>query len=440
MPDFHTLYDAYTVPLRGGRAARLSDAATALASIPDGARIGIPTLSGAPMGLLQALDDERGRWSSMEIVGGILLQPIPPLAHAGEPFRFTSWQFSGPYSEANAAGHVDVIPTRYSQTVGMFGPGGARAVDVVMVQVSPPGPEGRLSLGASGGTTIDMARGAKVLIGQVNAQVPYTFGASELPRDAFDWLVEMDSPIIESLRAEPGEVERRIADHVLDLLPPGATLQFGIGAVPEAIMARLPLGQDFGVHSGLISDGIMEVMESGAVTNARKTDDRDAVICAEAAGGRALFDWLDRNPRVRMAPGLYTHGLSVLSRAHALTALNSAVQVSLDGAINAESVGTRLLSGPGGQPDFAEAALWSVGGVGVIAMPSTAARGKVSRIVPRIDAGAVVTVARHSADRIVTEFGVAELRGRTLRERAERLRAIAHPDFQAALEQAEEDS
>ena len=190
----------------------------------------------------------------------------------------------------------------------------------------------------------------------------------------------------------------------------------------------------------LISDGIMEVMESGAVTNARKTDDRDAVICAEAAGGRPLFDWLDRNPRVRMAPGLYTHGLSVLSRAHALTALNSAVQVSLDGAINAESVGTRLLSGPGGQPDFAEAALWSAGGVGVIAMPSTAARGKVSRIVPRIDAGAVVTVARHSADRIVTEFGVAELRGRTLRERAERLRAIAHPDFQAALEQAEEDS
>ena len=430
----HLLYEDYTYPQRMGREARKVSAREAFQAIPDGGRVLIPTLSGLPQGLLDAMDENRDLWSELELVGGIMMRQIAPLDHAGEPFRFTTWQFSAAYTPALEAAQLEVIPARYSQTVSMFAPEGPSPVDVVMVQVSPPGPEGRFSLGPSGGATIDMVRSAKLVIAQVNASVPYTFGASEFTRDAFDYLVEIETPISESARAEPGEVEERIAEHVLEVIAPGATLQFGIGAVPEAIMARLPAGQDFGVHSGLISDGMIDAVENGTVTNTRKTDDVDAVICAEVSGSRALFDWVDRNPRVRLAPGRYTHGLAVLSRCRALTAINSAVQVSLDGAVNAESIGARLLSGPGGQPDFAEAAQWSTGGVGIIAMPSTAARGKVSRIVESIDAGALVTVARHTTDRVATEYGMAELRGRTTSQRAAALSSIAHPDFRAALQ------
>ena len=432
--EAHLLYEDYTYPQRTGREAREVSAREAFQAIPDGGRVLIPTLSGLPQGLLDAMDEHRDLWLDLELVGGIMMRHIAPLDHAGEPFRFTTWQFSTAYTPALEAGQLEVIPARYSQTVSMFAPEGPSPVDVVMVQVSPPGPEGRFSLGPSGGATVDMVRSAKLVIAQVNASVPYTFGASEFPRDAFDYLVEIEGPISESARAEPGEVEERIAEHVLEVIEPGATLQFGIGAVPEAIMARLPAGRDFGVHSGLISDGMIDAVESGTVTNVRKTDDVDAVICAEVSGSRALFDWVDRNPRVRLAPGRYTHGLAVLSRCRALTAINSAVQVSLDGAVNAESIGARLLSGPGGQPDFAEAALWSAGGVGIIAMPSTAARGKVSRIVESIDGGALVTVARHTTDRVATEYGMAELRGRTTSQRAAALASIAHPNFRKALQ------
>ncbi len=431
--EAHTLYEAYTTPLRRGRDARVTDAATALATIPDNSRVLIPTLSGIPRGLLHALDDERGRWSRLEIVCGILQEHVPPLDHPGEPFHLTTWQFSAPCRAAQEAGVLDVIPTRYSQTVAMFTPDGPYPVDAILVQVSPQGPEGRFSLGLSGGATVDMVRTAPLVIAQVNAQVPYTFGASEFPRDAFDFLVEIESPVVESQRSQPGPVEEQIAEHGLGLLAPGATLQFGIGAVPEAIMARLPQGLDFGIHSGLISDGVIDVVESGTVTNTRKTDDPGVVVCAEVAGTRRIYDWVDRNPRVRLAPGRYTHGLPVLSRCFALTAINSAIQVSHDGVTNAESIGDRLLSGPGGQPDFVEASFWSPGGIGIIAMPSTAARGKVSRIVPQIDSGATVTVPRHLADHVVTEFGVAQLKGRTIAQRSAALRSITHPDFQAEL-------
>ena len=432
MPEA-TDFEPYLAPSRGPRPGRWADAATALRAIPDGARLLFPTLSGVPMGLLAALDDERERWSSLELVTGTLREPPAPLAHAGAPFRFATWQYSRALRPAEEAGALRVIPARYSQTAALFQPDGPVPVDAVLVSASPPGPDGRLSLGVAVGSVIDALRSAPLVIAQVNPSMPYVRGVGELPPDAFDFLVEIESPLPELTRAPPGPIEEAIAEHVVGLVPDEATLQFGIGAIPEAVMARLTARRDLGVHSGLISDGLIDLQESGALTNARKSQDAGLMIGAVCGGTRRLFDWLHRNPAVWLAPARYSHGVDVVSRSHRFVAINSAISVALDGSVNAETVGGRLLSGPGGQPDYAEAAMSARDGIGIVAMPSTAARGTVSRIVRRLGPEGAVTVPRTLADRVVTEYGVAELRGRSLDERAAALRAVAHPDFRSEL-------
>ena len=428
-----TDFEPYLAPSRGARGGRMVDADTALRAIPDGARILIPTMSGVPMGLLAALDEARERWSSLELVTGTLREPPAPLAHAGAPFRFATWQFSRPLRPAEAAGALRVIPARYSQTATLFQPDGPVPVDAVLVSASPAGPDGRHSLGVAVGSVIDAVRSAPLVIGQVNPSMPYVRGVGELPPDAFDFLVEIESPLPELTRAPPGPVEEAIAEHVVGLVPDEATLQFGIGAIPEAVMARLTARRDLGVHSGLISDGLIDLLQSGALTNARKSQDAGLMIGAVCGGTRRLFDWLHDNPAVRLAPARYSHGVDVVSRSHRFVAINSAISVALDGSVNAETVGGRLLSGPGGQPDYAEAAMSARDGIGIVAMPSTAARGTASRIVRRLGPEDAVTVPRTLADRVVTEYGVAELRGRSLEERASALRAVAHPDFRSGL-------
>ena len=428
-----TDFEPYLAPSRGARPGRRTDAETALRAIPDGSRILIPTMSGVPMGLLAALDDARERWSSLELVTGTLREPPAPLSHAGAPFRFATWQFSRPLRPAEAAGALRVIPARYSQTATLFQPDGPVPVDAVLVSASPAGPDGRHSLGVAVGSVIDAVRSAPLVIGQVNPSMPYVRGVGELPPDAFDFLVEIESPLPELTRAPPGPVEEAIAEHVVSLVPDEATLQFGIGAIPEAVMARLTARRDLGVHSGLIGDGLIDLQESGALTNARKSQDAGLMIGAVCGGTRRLFDWLHHNPALRLAPARYSHGVDVVSRSHRFVAINSAISVALDGSVNAETVGGRLLSGPGGQPDYAEAAMSARDGIGIVAMPSTAARGTVSRIVPRLGPEDAVTVPRTLADRVVTEYGVAELRGRSLEERASALRAVAHPDFRSGL-------
>ena len=197
-------------------------------------------------------------------------------------------------------------------------------------------------------------------------------------------------------------------------------------------MGMLGERRDLGIHSGLISDGVIGMVESGALTGSQKTTAPELIITTEAAGSAEFFHWIDRNQAVCMAPAGYTHSLQILAQQHNFVGINSAVQVALDGTINAESLGSRQISGPGGQPDFAAGAMLN-GGISVVAMPSTAARGKVSRIVKQIDPGAVVTTPRTLADRIITEFGQAELAGRTLGDRAQALRNVAHPDFRGQL-------
>ena len=425
-------FDAHLPPRSAPRNARIASPEQALRQIPDRARIVIPALSGTPVGLLAALDDLRAGWTALELACGNLLAQIAPLDHPGAPFRFSTYQTSGPLRAAEQAGQLEHIPASYAQVPTLFAQDGPLPADALLVQVSPPGPDGRYSLGTSVGGIVDVVRTAPLVIAQINANVPYTFGAGELAAEEFDWLVELDSEVPQLRRTEPGEIELRIAQHIVSLVPDGATLQFGLGGVPEAIMGLLGERTDLGVHSGLISDGIIGLVESGALTGARKATAPGLIITTEAAGSADFYRWLHRNEAVRLAPASYTHSLLVLAQQRGFVAINSAVQVALDGSVNAESLGGRQISGPGGQPDFAAGAQLN-GGLSVIAMPATAARSRVSRIVERLDADAVVTTPRYLADIVVTEHGIARLRGRTLAQRADALRAIAAPQFRAAL-------
>ncbi|MDE2967625.1 MAG: 4-hydroxybutyrate CoA-transferase [Chloroflexota bacterium] len=425
-------FDSYLPPRSAPRPTRDGTAEQALRQILDGARVVVPPMSATPVGLLHALDDMRDGWTEIEIATGNLFTHVPPLDHPNQPFHFSTYQTSGPFREVEAAGALEHIPATYAQVPSLFRPDGPLPADAILIQVSEPGPEGRYSLGTSVGGIVDVARTAPLVIAQVNPNLPYTFGAAELQREEIDWLVPLESDVLELRRAEPGPLEREIASAVAELVTDGATLQFGIGGVPEAIMGMLGGRRDLGIHSGLISDGVMGLVESGALTGSRKATAPDLIITTEAAGSAEFFHWIDRNPAVCMAPAGYTHSLQILARQSNFVGINSAVQVALDGTINAESLGARQISGPGGQPDFAAGAMLN-GGVSVVAMPSTAARGKVSRIVRRLDPDAVVTTPRTLADRIITEYGEAELAGRTLGARAEVLRRIAHPDFRDEL-------
>lgn len=425
-------FDAFLPPRAAPRPHREGSAKQALRQIPDGARVVVPPMSATPVGLLHVLDEIRDGWTDLEIATGNLFAHVPPLDHPQQPFRFSTYQTSGPLRDVEAAGALQHIPATYAQVPSLFRQDGPLPADAILVQVSEPGPEGMHSLGTSVGGIVDVVRTAPLVIGQVNSRLPYTYGAAELRREEFDWLVSLDSEVLELRRAVPGPLERQIAAAVAALVSDGATLQFGIGGVPEAIMGMLSEHRDLGIHSGLISDGVMGMVESGALNGSQKTTAAELIITTEAAGSAEFFHWIDRNPAICMAPAGYTHSLQILAQQHNFVGINSAVQVALDGTINAESLGTRQISGPGGQPDFAAGAMLN-GGISVVAMPSTAAGGKVSRIVKQLDPGAVVTTPRTLADRIVTEYGQAELEGRTLEARAEALRAIAHPDFLAEL-------
>lgn len=433
MTDTTTDFNDYLSPARKDRPGKRAEPAEAFAAIPDGSRVFLGPGCGTPVQLLEELARERGRWERLNIVVGQVLGPIAISEYAGEPFHFSSLQPSEYLAAMSNGGPADPIPARYSDTATLFRKDGPLPVDVAIVQVSPPGPDGRFSLGVSVGSVIDVVRTASLVIAQVNREMPYTFGAGELERSEIDLLVEIDGPLVELTRAPIGAEAQAIAEHALTQVPDEATLQFGIGAVPEALMSLLTQRRELGIHSGMIGDGIMELVESGAVTNAKKTADRGLTITAEVMGTRRLFDWVHENPSIRMAPASYTHGTVVIPRCHRFTSIQSALQVALDGTINAESLGQKQVAGTGGQPDYAAGSAAAPDGIAIHALPATAARGKVSRIVRQLDAGAIVTTPRYLADRVVTEFGVAQLCGRTLSQRAEALRAIAHPQFRDDL-------
>lgn len=332
-----------------------------------------------------------------------------------------------------AAHRLGIVPCHVSQ-VGPMIEQGLIGCDVAFVQVSPPDADGNHSFGLISDFVQAAVMKARVVIAEVNEHVPFTFGDAVLPTARIDCAVRVARTPVEVLAAKIGAADLAIARVAAAYIEDGAVIQVGIGAVPDAMLRLLRDRRDLGVHSGMIGDGLVELVEAGVITNARKPIDPGVSITGALIGTRRLYEFAARNPQIGMRSSAYTHDAAVLSRLPKLVTINSAVEVDLTGQVNAEQSGSHYLGGTGGQVDFVRAGARSLGGHSMIALPATAQGGKVSRITASLSGP--VTTARSDADVIVTEFGAAELKGQTLAERTRRLVAIAHPDFREELDRA----
>jgi acyl-CoA hydrolase len=327
------------------------------------------------------------------------------------------------------AGRLDVLPWHYSRLAPAFADGTLRA-DCVLVQLAPAIDGDGFNLGLANDYVLDAARRARLVIAEINPDAPSCHGA-EWPSDIpVHICVAAEHPPLEREDAAPGETELAIADNVASLIPDRAALQLGVGAIPQAVAGKLAGHRDLGLHSGALFDAVVDLVECGAMTNAAKEHDTGVSVGGLLLGSRRLYDFANDNRSFRLRPPARTHAQAVLGGLSRFCAINSSVEVDLTGQVNAETAGGRYLGAVGGQVDFVRGANASPGGRAIIALPSTARGGTVSRIVPRVE---TVTCPRSDADAVVTEWGIAELRGCTLSQRAERMIAIAAPQFRETL-------
>jgi 4-hydroxybutyrate CoA-transferase len=342
--------------------------------------------------------------------------------------------FLGPnVRDAVAAGRADYTPIFLSEIEGLF-ESGQLPLDVVLMQVSPPDAHGFVTLGTTVDCTLTAVRLARTVIAEVNRQMPRTQGETAIHVSHLAAVVESDRPLLE-LHTEPfTEMHMRVARNVASLIPDGATLQTGIGGISEAVLHCLDDKRDLGIHTEMCPDGVVDLMESGVMNGEGKSIHRGKAVVAFALGTKRLFEFIHENPCFEFRPIKYTNDPFVVAQNDRMVAINGALQVDLTGQVCADSLGTRPYSGFGGQIDFIRGAARSKGGIPIIALPSTAMHGDVSRIVPVLEPGAGVVTSRGDVHYVVTEHGIAYLHGKTLRERAQALIAIADPRFKQELE------
>ncbi|HTI29870.1 MAG TPA: acetyl-CoA hydrolase/transferase C-terminal domain-containing protein [Methylomirabilota bacterium] len=408
----------------------------AVASIQDGQTIFIHGGAATPSALLAALAARAPQLSGITTVGLHLDGPCPHLDPALAGHIRHRALFIGPNArDAVNEGRADYVPIFLSDIPLLFSRG-ILPLDAVFINVSPPDAHGYCSLGTSIDATLAAVRNAKRVIAQINPGMPRTLGDSFVHVDQIDLAVDVDQAPHEHAVEVIGAVERQIGAHVAELVPDRATLQLGIGAIPAAVGAALHEKRDLGIHTELFNDTVVDLVESGAVTGAAKEVNRGKIVSAFVMGTERLYGFIDDNPMVEMRPVDYTNDTAVIRRFRRMVAVNSAIEVDLSGQVVADSIGRRLYSGVGGQMDFIRGAALAEEGRAIIALPSTAAGGSASRIVATIREGGGVVTTRAHVRTVVTEWGVAELFGRSMAERASALIAIAHPDFREELGQA----
>jgi 4-hydroxybutyrate CoA-transferase len=334
--------------------------------------------------------------------------------------------------EAVNDGRADFVPVFLSDIPALF-TSGQLPLDVALIHVSPPDAHGYCSLGTSVDVVPAAVQAARLVIAQINPRMPRTLGNSFIQLGQIDLAVEADTSLFEHQVPPPTDLEQRIGTHVANLVEDGATLQLGIGGIPNAALAALTDRKDLGVHTEMFSDGLLDLVEAGVLTGRAKTIHPGKIVTTFLMGSQRLYDWVHDNPMLEMHPVDYTNDTSIIRRNTRMTAINSALQVDLTGQVCADSIGTRIYSGVGDQMDFMRGAALSQGGKAIIALPSTAKDGGISRIVPTLAMGAGVTTTRAHVQYLVTEFGVAYLHGKSIRERAQALIGIAHPDFRDQL-------
>jgi acyl-CoA hydrolase len=348
-------------------------------------------------------------------------------------FRAVSLFTSAPLRQAVAEGRADFVPVFLSDIPRLFS-SGQLALDVAILQLSPPDRHGLCTLGTSCDAARAAADSAAVVLAEINEQMPRSHGHTVVPLSRVTAFAHTNRPLPELPEEDLGAPEvSTIAELVANLVEDGACLQMGIGAIPGAVLARLRERRDLGIHTEMFSDGVVDLFESGAVTNRLKAVHPGRIVTSLVIGSRKVFDFMDDNPVVELHPGDRTNDTSLIRKNDKVVAINSAIQLDLTGQVCADSLGHRIYSGIGGQMDFIRGAALSRGGRAIIALPSTALGGTVSRIVPELAAGAGVVTTRGHVHWVVTEYGAVNLHGKTLRERAESLIGIAQPDFRTEL-------
>lgn len=411
---------------------KLVSADEAVSHIRSGQRIVFSHAAGESLVLSDALVRNRALFENVEIVHMVAMGEAKYCEPGMEKhFRHNSFFLGASTRKAAKEGRADVTPVYFSEVPELFRT--TLPVDAVFLNLSPPDEHGYCSFGISVDYSKPAAMEAELVIAQINPSMPRTLGDSFIHISDIDYIVEADTPLIELPPAGISEVERAIGKNCASLIEDGDTLQLGIGAIPDAVLGFLKEKKDLGIHSEMISDGIVELYEGGVITNRRKSLHAGKSIVTFLMGTRKLYDFADNNPAVELHPVDYVNDPYVIAQNERLVSVNSCVQVDLMGQIVSASVGRRQISGVGGQVDFVRGTNMSRGGKSIMAMPSTAAEGRISKIVPVIGEGAAVTTSRYDADYIVTEYGAARLKGESLRNRAKMLIRIAHPDFRRML-------
>ena len=401
--------------------------------IQSGDHIFIGSGAAEPQRLVEALVARANAVFGTEIVH-IMTLGIAPYAEPkwGDNFRHNAL-FIGPnVREAVAQGRADYTPIFLGEIPQLFETGRV-PIDVALIQVSPPDQHGYCSYGVSTDVVKPATEAANLVIAEVNDQMPRTLGDSFLHVDDIDFLVPVDYPILETQVGVADEIARNIGKYIANLIEDGSTLQMGIGTIPDSVLYYLRDKKELGIHTEMFSDGMMHLVELGVITNMKKTLHKGKIVAAFCMGSRKLYDFVENNPFIEFRPVSYTNDPFVISQNDRMVSINSALEVDLTGQVCADSLGAYFYSGIGGQVDFVRGAARSKGGKPIIALPSTAADGSVSRITAQLKPGAGVVTSRGDVHYVVTEWGVAYLHGRTIQERALALISIAHPKFRPDL-------
>ena len=412
--------------------SKVKTAEEAVKFIKSGDRVVLQHAVGEPLYLVDKMVENYKNYENVEIVQ---LVAMGKGDYAKEEmqghFKVNSLFLGGPTRECINSGRGDFTPSFFYQIPELFKT--KLPVDVALINVSLPDENGYCSFGVSGDYTKPAAEAAKLVIAQVNKYMPRTLGDCFIHISDIDIIVEKDEPIPELAPPKIGDVEKAIGEFCASLINDGDTLQLGIGAIPDAVLLFLKDKKDLGIHSEMISDGVVELVEAGVITCKKKNINKGKLSVAFLMGTKRLYDFVDNNPMVSLQTVDYINDPRVIGQNDNLISINAALQVDLMGQVCSEAMGLKQFSGIGGQVDFVRGAAFSKGGKSILAFPSTAKKGTVSKIVPSLTEGACVTTSRTDVDYVITEFGIAELKGRTLRERARNLINIAHPNFREEL-------
>ncbi|MFL5735229.1 MAG: acetyl-CoA hydrolase/transferase family protein, partial [Chloroflexia bacterium] len=419
--------------------AKLASAENALKTVRSGHRVYIGGGCGEPVALAQGLVHRAPELRGVEIIHVLTAGPAA-YAHPDlkDSFRVNSLFIAPNVRDAVHDGRADFTPVLLSEVPRLFREG-YLPIDVALISLSPPDPRGYCSYGVEVGATKPAVEHARIVIAEINPNMPRVWGNSFIHMSRIDYAVPVDYPLPSMRQGEPTHLYRQIGGHIAELIPDGATLQMGIGAIPDGVLAFLGDKRDLGVHSEMFSDGIIDLVEQGVITNERKTFLPGKMVASFLLGTPRLYRFVHDNPIVELHPVDYTNDPFIISRNDNMVAINSALQIDLTGQVCADSIGGKFYSGVGGQADFMRGAARSRGGKPIIALPSTAKSGTLSRIVPMLDHGSGVTTTRNDIHYVVTEYGIANLYGKTARRRAEALIEISHPDFRADLQAAARD-